>query len=91
MGKTYITGKVTAIDMDALKVTVMRTDGVSQVIGVDEQTSFKRGGRGMAAIDEWELGRVRGWRRELGSGAGARGEHYVRGCEGRRSVAGKGR
>jgi hypothetical protein len=50
MGKTYITGKVTAIDMDALKVTVMRPDGVSQVIGVDEQTSFKRGGRGMAAI-----------------------------------------
>jgi hypothetical protein len=50
MGKTYITGKVTAIDMDALKLTVMRPDGVSQVIGVDEQTSFKRGGRGMAAI-----------------------------------------
>jgi hypothetical protein len=50
MGKTYITGKVTAIDMDALKVTVMRTDGVSQVIGVDEQTSFKRGGRGMMAF-----------------------------------------
>jgi hypothetical protein len=50
MGKTYITGKVTAIDMDALKVTVLRPDGVSQVIGVDEQTSFKRGGRGMAAV-----------------------------------------
>jgi hypothetical protein len=50
MGKTYITGKVIAIDMDALKITVMRPDGVSQVIGVDEQTSFKRGGRGMAAI-----------------------------------------
>jgi len=50
MGKTYITGKVTAIDMDALKVTVLRPDGVSQVIGVDEQTSFKRGGRGMAAL-----------------------------------------
>ncbi len=50
MGKTYITGKVTAIDMDALKVTVMRPDGVSQVIGVDEQTSFRHGGRGMVAI-----------------------------------------
>ena len=50
MGKTYITGKVTAIDMDALKVTVMRPDGITQVISVDEQTSFKRGGRGMAAI-----------------------------------------
>jgi hypothetical protein len=50
MGKTYITGKVTAIDMDALKLTVARPDGVSQVIAVDEQTSFKRGGRGMAAL-----------------------------------------
>lgn len=50
MGKTYITGKVTAIDMDALKMTVLRPDNVSQVIGVDEQTSFKRGGRGMAAM-----------------------------------------
>jgi len=50
MGKVYITGKVTAIDMDALKLTVMRPDGVSQVIGVDEGTSFKRGGRGMAAM-----------------------------------------
>jgi hypothetical protein len=50
MGKTYITGKVTAIDMDGLKITVMRPDNVSQVIGVDENTSFKRGGRGMAAL-----------------------------------------
>jgi hypothetical protein len=45
MGKIYILGKITAIDMDALKITVMRPDGVSQVIGVDEGTSFKRGGR----------------------------------------------
>jgi hypothetical protein len=50
LGKIFITGKVTAVDMDALKVTVMRPDGVSQVIGVDEGTSFKRGGRGMAAV-----------------------------------------
>ena len=50
MGKIYIAGKVTAIDMDALKITVMRPDGVSQVIGVDEGTSFKRGGRTMAAV-----------------------------------------
>jgi len=41
---------VTAIDMDKLQLTVLRPDGVSQVIGVDEGTSFKRGGRGMAAI-----------------------------------------
>jgi predicted RNA-binding protein len=50
MGKTYITGKVTAIDLDGLKITVERPDGVSQVIAVDENTSFKRGGRGMAAM-----------------------------------------
>ena len=50
LGKVYIMGKVKAIDMDALKLTVMRPDGVSQVIGVDEGTSFKRGGRGMAAM-----------------------------------------
>jgi hypothetical protein len=50
MGKVYITGKVTAIDLDGLKLTVLRPDGVSQVIEVDEQTSFKRGGRRMAAL-----------------------------------------
>lgn len=50
MGKKYITGKVTAVDMDALKITVLRPDGVTQVIGVDEGTSFKRGGRRMAAM-----------------------------------------
>jgi hypothetical protein len=78
MGKTYITGKVTAIDMDALKLTVMRPDGVSQVIGVDEQTSFKRGGRGMAAmasgagvIDTGPMGGGRGNGAGTGSGAGA--------------------
>jgi hypothetical protein len=78
MGKTYITGKVTAIDMDALKLTVMRPDGVSQVIGVDEQTSFKRGGRGMAAMASGngviEMGGDGGGGRQgigAGSGAGA--------------------
>jgi hypothetical protein len=50
MGKVYITGKVTVIDLDGLKLTVLRPDGVSQVMGVDEQTSFKRGGRRMAAL-----------------------------------------
>jgi hypothetical protein len=76
MGKTYITGKVTAIDMDALKVTVLRPDGVSQVIGVDEQTSFKRGGRGMAALASGagvvEAGPMGG--RGNGAGNGAGGE-----------------
>jgi hypothetical protein len=45
LGKTYIAGKVTAIDIDNLKMTVLRQDGVSQTIGFDEGTSFKRGGR----------------------------------------------
>lgn len=48
MGKTYIAGKVTAIN--ELKLTILRADGVSQVIAVDEDTSFRRGGRGMAMM-----------------------------------------
>jgi hypothetical protein len=72
MGKTYITGKVTAIDLDGLKVTVMRPDGVSQVIGVDEQTSFKKGGRGMAAMASGGVFEMGGGGRENGgNGAGA--------------------
>ena len=74
LGKTYIAGKVTAIDMDGLKLTVLRGDGVSQVIGVDEQTSFKRGGRGMAAMASSgpvEIGNGEaGGRRRNGAGAG---------------------
>jgi len=46
LGKTYIVGKVTAIDLDNVKMTVERPDKVSQTIGFDETTSFKRGGRG---------------------------------------------
>jgi hypothetical protein len=49
MGKTYITGRITAIDADNLKLTVMRTDNVSQVIAVDDGTSFQRGNRGVSA------------------------------------------
>jgi hypothetical protein len=48
LGKVYIAGTVTEIN--ELKLTVKRTDGVMQVIEVDEGTSFKRGGRGMAAM-----------------------------------------
>ena len=44
LGKTYITGKITAID--DLKLTVSRPDGVAQTMEVDEDTSFRRGGRG---------------------------------------------
>jgi hypothetical protein len=73
MGKTYITGKVTAIDVDVLKLTVMRSDNVSQVIAVDEQTSFKRGGRGMAAIASGAgvIGAGAGGARGNRAGAGA--------------------
>jgi hypothetical protein len=49
LGKTYITGKVTAIDVDNAKMTIERPDKVAQTIGFDETTSFKRGG-GMNAM-----------------------------------------
>jgi hypothetical protein len=45
LGKVYITGKVTAVDMDDAKITVLRPDHVSQTIQADETTSFRRGGR----------------------------------------------
>ena len=43
MGKTYIVGKVTAIN--DTRLTVDRPDHVSQIIALDETTSLKRGGR----------------------------------------------
>ncbi len=43
LGKIYIAGKVTAID--ELRLTILRPDNVTQVIAVDEGTSFRRGGR----------------------------------------------
>jgi hypothetical protein len=43
LGKTLIAGRVTAIDMDNATMTVERPDGVSQTIGFDENTSFRRG------------------------------------------------
>ncbi len=45
LGKTYIIGKVTAIDMDRLRLTIHRPDNTSQSIAVDESTAFRRGGR----------------------------------------------
>lgn len=48
LGKLYITGKITA--MEDLKLTILRPDGVSQVIAVDEGTSFRRGGRGLQSM-----------------------------------------
>src|ERR1035441_7532862 len=49
MGKTYIIGRITAIDADNLKLTVTRNDNVSQVIAVDDGTSFQRGMGGVQA------------------------------------------
>jgi hypothetical protein len=43
LGKKIIAGRVTAIDMDNATMTVERPDGVSQTIGFDENTSFRRG------------------------------------------------
>jgi hypothetical protein len=43
LGKTLIAGRVTAIDLDNTTMTVERPDGVSQTIGFDENTSFRRG------------------------------------------------
>ncbi len=39
LGKTWVAGKVTAID--ETKITIHRVDGVNQTIAVDENTSFK--------------------------------------------------
>ena len=76
LGKVYIAGKVTA--MDDLKLTVMRTDGVSQVIEVDEGTSFKKGGRALGEMLNGGLGIGMGGGggrqgRAGGGGAGAGG------------------
>lgn len=43
MGKTYIVGRITAIN--EAQLTIMRSDRVSQVITLDEGTSLHRGGR----------------------------------------------
>jgi hypothetical protein len=69
MGKTFISGTVTAID--EVKLTIKRTDGVEQVIMVDEDTSFRRGAipGGMAGMGFG--GRQGGGQRPAGAGAPA--------------------
>jgi hypothetical protein len=54
LGKTFIAGKVTAIDLDNAKMTIERPDHVSQTIGFDESTSFRRGGRGGMGMNAGE-------------------------------------
>jgi hypothetical protein len=56
LGKTFITGKVTAIDLDNAKMTVQRPDGVAQTIGFDETTSFKRGRAGRGGMGLGDAG-----------------------------------
>ncbi len=69
LGKTYITGKVTAVDIDNLKMTVQRPDGEAQTIGFDEGTSFKKGGR-VTGIGGGGLFAGGGGRRGGANGAG---------------------
>jgi hypothetical protein len=65
LGKTYITGKVTAID--DVNLTIERPDGVSQKIMVDESTSFRKGNRRMGMA-------MRGDPVEVGPGPGGQGQ-----------------
>jgi hypothetical protein len=73
LGKTYIAGKVTAIDLDNAKMTIERSDRVSQTIALDESTSFKRGGRGMGGM-------------QFGGAAGAGGGTPPAGATGGESI-----
>jgi hypothetical protein len=73
LGKTYITGRITAIDADNLKLTVERQDKVSQVIAVDEGTSFQRGMRGVAADIQAAGGMGGGFGGGRGMGGGRQG------------------
>ena len=67
LGKTYIVGRVTGVDMDNAKMTVERPDHVSQTIGLDEGTSFKKfSGRGM----RMGAGAAGGGMPNAGAGAG---------------------
>jgi len=68
LGKTYIMGRVTALDLDNLKMTVQRPDGQAQTIGFDEGTSFKKNGRVTGVSG---LGGLGGYGRRAGNGAAA--------------------
>lgn len=76
LGKTYITGRVTSIDLDDAKLTLDRADHVAQTIGFDETTSFKRavrhgeGGTGNGAEESGGPGRGAGSGRGPGGGFG---------------------
>lgn len=63
LGKTLIAGTVRSIDMDNVTMTVERPDGVSQTIGFDEETSFRRGRMNM-------MGNGMGFGAGTGTGSG---------------------
>ncbi len=60
LGKTYIIGRITAIDLDRLHLTIHRPDNTTQVIAVDESTDFRLGGRSSNAGPGFGRGRVGG-------------------------------
>ena len=83
LGKTYIAGKVTAIDVDNAKMTVERPDKVTQTIGFDETTSFKRG-RGCMTLAALVPG-IRGPQTDSAAAAGqCRRKHHPRRHQGGR-------
>jgi outer membrane lipoprotein SlyB len=70
MGKTYISGKVAAID--DVNLTIQRRDGVTQKIMVDESTSFRKGSRRMGMAMRGEVMPMDGGERQ-GQGQGQGG------------------
>ena len=70
LGKTYITGRVTAVNLDDAKMTVERPDHVSQTIGFDETTSFKRAVRPQRTADGGGAAGADGSANGGGSGGG---------------------
>ncbi len=51
LGKTWIAGKVTKIDMDTLQLTLQRIDQKTQVIAVNDSTSFRKDGQSVTLRD----------------------------------------
>ncbi len=75
LGKTYITGRVTAIDLGNARMTVERPDHAAQTIGLDEGTSFKRAVRPQRRTADGSGGpdAGRGAGADAGPGGAARG------------------
>jgi hypothetical protein len=67
LGKTYIAGKVTAINADNATITIERPDHVVQTIGLDETTSFRKGRRGEPGIGAGAVGPGAGGGQDAGA------------------------